>query len=195
MRTFKFALLIAVVSFGLSGTAFAGIPQPDSTEFPAEIKGPVGKKQWQAGRVIKLVRFSDADPNDTSIASGDAVVYDTNSADGITVRLTTTSGDAAFAGIAITTIETSDAVTGTSAMDDVGRRNWGYIVVHGVALANVDGAGGLAAGNPIMASADAGEVMVPVAGSYDTASRRQRVVGFAFGAGASNKARVFINNE
>ena len=79
--------------------------------------------------------------------------------DGITIGTTTTSADTAFAGILATSISSGDA-TSTSFRDDRGRRNWGWVIVHGPANANVT-AGGTSAhsvGDPMITSTDVAKV-------------------------------------
>ncbi len=152
------ALTLLTVTFGVSSSAFA-VNKPDSIGM---IKRVTGSGEDTPTRVYKLVRYGSNTNLGTnpSISAGEAVVYDTISDDGITIRRSTTSGDGAFAGIAVTEIPTSDASTGTAASDDLGRRNWGYIIVHGPTTAYVRAAGtnGNLAGDRFMTSSDAGAV-------------------------------------
>ena len=121
----------------------------------------VGQTQGEAVRVIKLVRYVSSDDNATSLVSGDAVSYSLLAAsdDGVSVARVITTADGAFAGIVCMTIQTGDS-TGTSAYDDVGRRNWGWVTVNGYAIAS-SGAGGTnnhAAGDPFYTSRTEGGV-------------------------------------
>lgn len=118
-----------------------------------------GGSQGEATRVIKLVRFASRDADTASLASGDAVRYSLISDDGVTVEKTFTSADGAFAGIVAMTIPSADG-SSTSLRDDIGRRNWGWIVVNGPTTATVS-AGGTnnnAAGDRFYTSRDAGKV-------------------------------------
>lgn len=153
-------LILILLTFGmLSGTAFAGPPE---TDILSEKKGLGGRRQGDQAAVIVLVRNSGASASSTAlnIVSADAVVYDTNSDDGVSVRLTTTSADGALAGIAVTAITSSDATSGTSAFDDNGRRNWGYILVHGRCLAKTSAGGtnGNNIGDAFITSVDSGAI-------------------------------------
>lgn len=156
MKKLIFSLLSFVV---ISSQAFAFTNPPEPTVI-AEKKGVSGRKQGDQAAVVVLVRNSHSAPSTATINSGDAVVWDTNSDDGVTVRHTTTSADGAFAGIAVTAILSSDATSGTSAQDDAGLRNWGYILVHGKTHANVTAGGtnGQAIGGAMITSTDAGKV-------------------------------------
>lgn len=110
--------------------------------------------------VLKLVRNANEGNDATSIASQDIVVYDTVSDDGITVALTTTSADGAIAGVAVTSIPTSDTAGSTSAQADAGLRNWGWILVHGKtnAKTGTGGANNAQTGDPFITSTDSGAV-------------------------------------
>lgn len=147
--------LLGIVA--LSANAYAvNVPADE----PQILKRGIGGKEFQPVRVYKLVRYAERMVVGTGLVSGDVVVYDINSDDGITVNVTTTSADAAVAGIAAMTIQTGDNSTApTSAADDYGRRNWGYILVHGPMTMNVAAGGTNApsAGDPWITSADAGK--------------------------------------
>lgn len=134
--------------------------------FQAQIKmQTVGQKQGEPVREVKFVRFASRDANATSILSGDVVVYDTVSDDGVTVTRSIVSGDCSIAGIAATTILSADG-SAVSAFDDAGRRNWGWVVVHGPMTANIT-AGGTnahAARDPFYTSRDEGRISGPQTG-------------------------------
>lgn len=157
IKSLSLALLALVM---LAGTSFAFVNPPDP-DIIAEKKGVSGKKVWEQAAVVLLVRNAHAGLSGTmNILSEDAVIYDTNSDDGVTVRLTTTSADGALAGIAVTAITSSDAATGTAASDDWGRRNWGYILVHGkcTAKAVAGGTNVNAVKDAFMTSTDSGAI-------------------------------------
>jgi hypothetical protein len=153
--------LLSLVLFAGNALAFTNPPEPSII---AEKKGVSGRKMGEQAAVIMLVRSSHSTPNSVTINSGDAVVYDTNSDDGVSIRHTTTSADPAFCGIAVTAILSSDATSGNNAYDDWGRRNWGFVLVHGKTFANLTAGGGngAAVGAPLITSGDAGAVTTTV---------------------------------
>lgn len=119
-----------------------------------------GGKQGSSVRVLKLVRYDNNEEDGVSIVSGDALVYSLLSDDGVTVDRSAASADGAFAGIAAMTIQTSDRTSATSAYDDVGGRNWGWMVVHGPANATIASGSGPSdvAGFGFITSGDAATV-------------------------------------
>lgn len=74
------------------------------------------------------------------------MVWSSTSADGVSVERTRTSADGAIAGIVAADIESADNTGATTASDDNGRRNWGYVQVYGIAVANIPNGGDNAAG-------------------------------------------------
>ena len=157
MRHIKsFISLSLVMLLGVT-VAYAAPNEPNFSTYV--VKRQVGSRQGDPVRVLKLVRFSTKGPNQTSVVSGDVLVYDTVSDDGVSVRLTTTSADGAIAGIAASAISSSDSTAATtSAQDDAGGLNWGYIVVHGLANAKVTAGSGTgnAIGEAFTTSTDSG---------------------------------------
>ena len=204
MKNLKVIALSLLSVFVLGGVAFA-VNQPND---PGIKKHLTGTDQATPSKVYKMVRLSNSGLDSASRVSGDAVVYDTNSDDGVTVRTTTTSADGSFAGILVTALQSSDAVTGTSAADDIGRRNWGFIQVHGPCVATV-GAGGTnnhSVGDFFITSTDAGAittiqnragagalVIVREGGLREVASKG----GFFFDAAvaADTQAEVMVEKE
>ena len=195
--------LLAILSIALfAGSAFAGVSEPSIN---AEKKGLGGRKQWEQAATIVLVRNSNSGLNSTSIVSGDAVVWDLVSDDAVSVTLTTTSADGAFAGIAVTSIQSSDATTGTSAADDAGLRNWGYILVHGKVMAKVSlgGANSNSAGDLVITSTDSGAVttapgtsgLAANMGSLRAIVRGKGGVFFDAADASATLAEVFIEKE
>ena len=118
-----------------------------------------GTGQETSPRIVKLVRNPLMGNSAVSFVSTDSVVYDLVSDDGVTVTTSVVSADNAFAGICATAIPSADISTSTL-VDDVGRRNWGWIVVHGPAVAKISAGGtnGNAAGDPFITSVDVGTV-------------------------------------
>lgn len=187
----KYFLIALSAILATSGVAFAAIDQPTGV---GEIKKVRGSDQSEQTRVFKLVRNPDRSQNGATIVSGDAVVYSLISDDGISITRTTTSADGAFAGIAVTNIPTSDASVSGGVWDDVARRNWGYIQVHGMTTANITagGAANCTAGDAFITSTDAGQISclqnVSAAleqGQLNVAVRRNAKGGFVYDAPAA----------
>ena len=197
MRKYTIAL---VALFTMCSAKAYAIPEP--TYASAIKKMSTGQAQGTGTRVIKLVRHASADPNANTIVSGDALRYSTVSDDGVTVAPTLVSADTAFAGIACTSIQSSDSSSGTSAQDDGGRRNWGWITIHGPATANVR-AGGTShsAGDPFITSSDASRITGMQAGTGQptsvTLAQSAGKGGFFFSASAASDttAEVFVMAE
>ena len=161
-----------------------------------EIKG-TPRRQGEPVRTYKLIRFSTRGPNIASLASNDVVVYDTNSDDSVSVRTTTTSADAAIAGVVQMTIQSADS-NATSAFDDAGKRNWGYILVHGPAKVSIGTGSSFTVGQAWMTSADAGKAgnwAAPTA--YDTKMSNSPVGGFFYDTATASDttAEVFVRLE
>lgn len=121
-----------VIALSLLTTMFGGVAYAvDLPVEPGVIKRINGASQDTTYRAYKLVRFGNSTANTASISADSLVIWDVISDDGVTIAETNISADGAIAGIVVTTIPTSDATSGTSAADDAGRRNWGYIQVEG----------------------------------------------------------------
>ena len=148
----KKILLVLALALSVAAPAFA-IDQPGFQNYV--IKRGVGSSQGDAVREVKLVRFSQQAQNASGLVSGDLVVWDTNSDDGVSIRTTTTSADASIAGIVATAISTADSVQ-NSAQEGAGRRNWGWIVVSGPMVVEInDGDNDAAVGDFFITSTDA----------------------------------------
>lgn len=197
----KLFALFALVMFSAS-VAYADEPSFETTM----IKRQAGSRQAAPVRVIKLVRFVAQGPDVASVLSGDVVVYSTVSDDGVSIDRTTVSADGAVAGIACTTIRTSDSTGSASAQDDAGRRNWGWIVVHGPMTAKVSAGGtnGHAAGDMWITSTDSGAITGVVNSTVTTGASTNEVVKIARGKGgfffsaanaSSTTAEVFVSLE
>lgn len=202
MRKLKLFLVLAF-TFTLSGVAYA-IPEP--TYETAEKLQSTGSKQGTPYRDVKLVRLSNQAQNGTAVVSGDVVKYDTVSDDGISVALVAASADGAIAGIAVTSIQTNDRTVVNSAYDDAGGRNWGWIIVHGPAVAKVSAAGSNSAtiGDPFITSNDSGSIATFEISSNDTTTiitnnmkKSVAVGGFFFDTVAvgDTTAEVFVKLE
>lgn len=154
--------LISLLAIGLmlSGVSFAYDSPTDNGQI---LTNSTGGGQATPIKVYQLVRYGAREQNTATLASGSTVVWDTVSKDGVTIALTTTSGNGAVAGVTVTQIFTGNG-GGTSASDDAGRRNWGYVQVYGPVDATVTagGVGGVTAGAPAITSSSSGSV-----GSFD----------------------------
>ena len=193
------ALLLASVFSFVSLPSAHAIGEPNFAEW--ENKSDKGGDRHPA-RVLKMVRNPLRGQDDTSLVSGDVVVVDTVSDDGLTVTRTTNSHDNAIAGIVVTTIPTADS-NSTIYTEDRGRRNWGWIIVHGPANARITagGAGGAAARDAFITSTDSGTVTdanaISGGNDADTLATAMGRGGFFLDApGASDtSAEVFVQLE
>jgi len=123
---------LALVALLMCGVAFArtgpGI---------GDIMGQ-GKLDSDPHKVFRLVRYCPPDTTDalfstaSSLTADSIVIWDCNSDDGVTVTTTTTSYDSAVAGVVVLAILTPDYGTqGISALDAIGKRNWGWLQTYG----------------------------------------------------------------
>lgn len=193
-------LFSIVAILGFVATSAYAIDEPTFNN-QVKLRG-VGAKQAEATRVVKLVRYAENTQDAPSLTSGDAVVYSIVSDDGVSVVRTTTSWDNAFAGIVATTIQSSDSASTGSAADDIGRRNWGWIVTHGptVADASAGGTNAHAAGDPFGTSSDATAVTSFAAVNTNSAAIQKRTAGkggffLDAGDGTTTSYEVFVMAE
>lgn len=194
----KLLLSLAGLAF-LATSAFA---YTEPTMEGAHKVNNYANNQKSSYREIKLVRWNGN--NLPWPTSGDAVVYDLASDDGVTVKFTTTSADGGFAGIVVTQIQSVDSI-GATFQEDAGRANWGYIVIHGMANANVTAGGtnGNAAGDVFVTSTDSGKITA-IQGVTNSAVLQASMTsmlrgngGFFMDAadGSSTTVEVFVENE
>lgn len=163
-----------------------------------------GARQGSAVRVLKLVRNEVNIEDGVGILSSDALTLSLISDDGVSVRRTSVSQDGAFVGIAAMTIQSSDRTSATSAFDDVGGRNWGWMIVHGPANARIaSGAGpGFAAGDSFITSGDAasiGQLQTVAAGTTmlgsnlnEARNSASRTGGFVLDAGGATDTSIEV---
>lgn len=191
----KYISLMLLVGFVLmQGVGFAAT-EPSDTGIRKRV---VGASASVPTKVFQLVRFANRGAN-AIVNSGDVVVWDTNSDDGVTVALTTTSGDGSIAGIAVSQIVSPDSGS-SSAADDEGRNNWGYIQVYGPALANITAGGAGANGavtKPFITSTDSGVITGYVEGEVIANALATRVGGFFLDtpAATATQVEVFVATE
>ena len=152
-------MLAAIPAFAAnpSGPGYAGDIMGNST----------GRYAGDAQRTFRLVRNGPQSTQNmttaAAITAGNLVIWDTTTNpygnDGVSVALTTTSGDSRVAGMAITAIPTRDASTYsvqgamgvTTATEDVGQANWGWIQTYGKSAV----VGTVAAGSPVVTVGEA----------------------------------------
>lgn len=158
----KYIKLISLLVAGLfvAPVAFA-YDAPTVSGWTNKSQQSGSNRQNTPARVIKQIRNPRSGANVAGMASGDAVIYDTISDDGVTVNYTTTSCDQRFAGIIVTTTPTSDNTAGvTSAFDDLGLKNWGWMLTDGIITASNGGTNGTSAtsGGIFVTSSDSGKI-------------------------------------
>lgn len=185
MKRYKFILILAVL-FGIaSGVAFAydeGSQRNTKLAHPGLDADPI--------RVITLVRYAESAQNELPISAGDVVIWDCLSDDGVTVGLLSSINSRdAVAGVAVGTIPTAE-VGGFSAVNDSGKRNWGYIQIKGLCtFVNIAPTSGVV-GSALVASA--------TARNATTSTLQQgpsRTLGFAYDATSTGQSDAFIDLE
>ena len=187
-------IALSAIFLATSGVAFA---YPDPTIAGWDNKSKYAQQAGQGGTrqtvTLVWVRYVDQAQNGASIVSGDAVVWSTVSDDGVSVTRSSASADGAFAGIAVVAIPTADTVQ-NSPFDGYGRRNWGWVLVHGKTVANITagGAANCSAGDGFITSSDAGQIscLQNVSGTLNTTElnavvRRNSKGGFVYDAPAA----------
>lgn len=179
MRNLKLLAFSLFAVIATSGVALA----VDSPTSVGEMKKVKGSDQAEPTRVFKLVHNDDRGANGASLVSGDIVVYSATADNGVTISRTNTSADGAIAGIVVTTIPTQDTGAASGSIEDVGRRNWGFILVHGPGSVNVTAGGSNAAvaGSPLLTSTDAGKAAT--ANSTASVGAASRAEAIAIGKG------------
>jgi len=203
----KYILIaLSAVFMATSGVAYAADPTIAGWDNKSKYAQQAGQGGTRQTVTLKLVRYAAGEQNAASILSGDAVVYSTVSDDGISVTRSSTSADGAFAGIAVTTILTADTAQ-NSPYEGWGKRNWGWIQVHGKVVANVTAGGGngAAVGDFFITSSDAGQITTIVnrtsEGEVNAGSLREVAAkgGFFMDSLASDASStsvdVFVNVE
>lgn len=187
-KLFRFVLTLSVLLGIGSGSVYA-YDADGNPNTKREISGAPGSIAY---REYQLVRYAENGPNGTSLSQGDVVVGDCVSDDGITVAVAgaTNSVDAVRGVVVSVTIPTCD-VTGTTAVIDFGRRNWGYVQVKGLCTkVNMFGSNLAPAGSSVVASATARNAVSA------TATQGQggvKILGFAYDtavAGNSNEVNI-----
>ena len=155
-----------------------------------------GKFPSDPHKIFRLVRYVAPDDSTDTAATlivDSIVIWDCVSDDGVTVTTTTTSPDSAVAGIVAIAILTPDYGTiGWTAVQDLGRRNWGWLQTYGKAEVRINTTNLVAAGDAMGTSAVAGEADLFVASA--TESNKNGNAGFFYdaGAAAANDVECFV---
>lgn len=176
----------------LSGVAYA-YDADGNANVKREIAGAPG---YLAYREYQLVRWAEnaASPTGGNLSAGDVVVADCVSDDGITIAvISSTNSTDAVRGVVVSSTIQSSEVTGTTAITDFGRRNWGYIQVKGLCTTVNMISGPAVAGGSLVASSSvrcATAAATVATGTIGT----KRVMGFAYDAsGSGNANEVYID--
>lgn len=182
-RMFSFVAILSLVS----GLAYA-YTDDGNVNVKREMQGAPASVAY---REYQLVRWAENGPSPTggNLSAGDVVVGDCVSDDGITIAIvgSTNSVDAVRGVVVSPSIQSCDT-TGTTAITDFGRRNWGYIQVRGLCTKVNTYAGGVA-GSSLVAAA---QVRCATASA---GAPGQRTLGFSYdasGAGVANEADIEI---
>ena len=180
---------LLILSLSLCGTALAvtydeGTFANTKDDHPGSAADPV--------RVYQLVRFGLYGNSTQPVSNGDVLIWDLVSDDGVTVgrvgASTAVSVDA-VAGVAVGVIATADNQS-SSAANDLGRRNWGFIQVYGLHTAVQVDASSITLGNALEASATASKAGVA---NCTVGSTCAGAFGFAYDtSSATGTAEVFI---
>jgi len=188
----KLLSFVAIVSL-LGSVAFAY----DEGSTGPNLKRSIGAPASYPVKVLQLVRNGENGANESAMSNGDVVIWDCNSDDGVSVTYIGTGGNPststdAVAGVVVGSIPTAET-TGTTAVTDVGKRNWGYIQVYGLHSATRVTAVPITAGEGLRASATRGAAI----GSGTTGpTASDASLGFAFDTSSSaGTAEVFVRTS
>jgi hypothetical protein len=177
----KKIIMISLAILLCGSMAFAATP-PGKGDIMGQANFPS-----DPGKIFRLVRFVPASGsiNSTTLSAESIVIWDTTSADGVTVTTTTTSSDARIAGIVVNDILTPEnGALGNTAVQDLGKRNWGYIQTYGYAKAMFNSLGASVVGTSFGTSATASQ-----SGSDSTAGT---IAGVSLETTTSGETKVFL---
>lgn len=195
----KKIIALVLISLLIGGVAFANIGTPAYRITPGigEIKNnDQGGTQSDPTKTFRMVRYAAkgvaTDGNKHPLSADHLAVWDTVSDDGVTVTTSVVSGDTSIAGVVTLLILTPDSGTyGNTAVQDRGRRNWGWIQTYGLCQISVDSVSGIASAGT--AFGNSGKEPGEAAG-YDTTinatGTKAGCAGFAYDAGAKNANNV-----
>lgn len=135
MRKLFSLLLASLLIVGLASSALAVQPYAsDSVEIYGKFRGPNGITPTST---IVKVRYAMQAADAQSLASGDVVVWDPTSSDGYTISACTTDRAISYAGVLVTTIQTTGVDATATEIIGYGD-NIGYMCIQGYCLAKVD---------------------------------------------------------
>ena len=143
-------------------------------------------------RIYQLVRYAEDGANSVKLTAGDVVVWDCVSDDGISVNIySAVQSVDAVAGVVVSPeIPTADNTAGTSAVSDLGHRNWGYIQVYGYCAKVNMQSGSAVVGSAIIASGTVAREGTAVGGAF------HRILGFAYDASEEGQTSdVFVTTS
>lgn len=190
---FRFALVLSVLlGIGSNRVAFAAYSEGSAAHHLEEHDGPASNPVT----VLTLVRYANADVDAPPITAGDVVIWNFVSDDGVTIDLAAASTDA-VAGISVGTIPTAETMSNT-AVQDLGKRNWGYIQIYGYyPTCKIDGTT-IAAGGGLRASPTARRATTSNAtGLIQSGANGGSSLGFAYDASSAQaeSAEVFVRTR
>lgn len=197
-------VLVIFLAVLLIGSMAYGAPDPTGEKGTSQGTGAVGEIKGSGNyasdcyRTFRLVRNSETGADVMHISPDSMVIWDTVSDDGVTVTLTTTSGDSRVAGVAVSNILTSDSGAGNTAVQDLGRRNWGYIQTYGLCQVSVDSVSTTTAGYALgTGSIDPGKASGywDATGTLSSSASNQGDAGFYLddAAASANNVEVFLS--
>ena len=193
MKKFLFSLFAIAFLIG-GGVAFAEYKEGSFANTKEEHPGPASNPV----RVYTLVRYPDlgATGTQTALTNGDVVIWDLVSDDGVTVNLIGEGGavsNDAVAGVVVGDILTPE-VNGNTAVQDLGKRNWGYIQVYGLHTSTKVDASTITVGTGLTTSATARRAGTARAGG---ALNGGATLGFAYdtSSASAENAEVFVRTR
>jgi hypothetical protein len=134
MKKIFSVVLVALFLVGLASMGYSESYEAKNAVILAPFGGPEGISPATEIVRVRYGRMCTDPQTDETIASGDVLIWDCNSSDGITIsRSISDVPTGGFAGVAVTTIQTSDSVTVRGS-----DRSWGYMLIRGYGLAKID---------------------------------------------------------
>ena len=195
MKKLLIISLIALFIAGAVGVGYA-IQSASGPGAAGDIMGmQAGRYAGDAHRTFRLVRNGPASTTvwtaAAALIAGQLVIWDTTQspygADGVTVTTSTTTNDSRIAGMMVSAAPTRDAslksiqgtIPVTTATEDVGQANWGWLQTYGLSLSKATVSANVASTNLLVGGA---------VGCSDTAGRIQAFVANASTATANGNA-------
>lgn len=190
----KIFSVIVIISMLFCGVAIAS-PAYRQSPGIGDILGQ-GKLPSDPHRVFRMVRYvplASGTAGSAKLSADSICVWDTVSDDGVTVTTTTTSYDSAVAGIIVLDILTPDEGTlGNTAVNDMGKRNWGWLQTYGLSEVTVQADGVASVKSALGTGSECGKASLFVGST--TSSTVQGNAGFYYDAVTTTKtdAEVFV---